>query len=787
MGFSSIVGFLRLSIVVTFAVMAMVFSVLLYQIEDSAHKQFVERSYASMDRSVSRYQEWRESHFSVLRQLTSDPYIIQKTSELLAVKMVPDTLKGSDALKALREYMGPKLLDGGYLGMFIISPDGYNYGSMRDSNLAYINITKIQMPDLFEKARSGESVMTPPILSDVALKYSELTQSTMFMVSPIKNAKGDIIALLGVRLDPYADFSLLFANNAHGETGELYIVNRRGYFLSKGRFLDKLVENDQVQEENQAILTIKALSLSSSEITRHTYHDNFYDGATRERASDLGPESEIIHQYINYYGEEVFGFWRWSGEHNFALVSEVAVAELHADQKIILTISYVFAAVVAVLLLLIFAATYRLKIKFRDKHLSFVKQMAEGEGYLAALRDAIIVVNQFGIIEYINEIACDLFEVESADVLQTHILSFLKGSDEYVHLMPEFRPLHQVYNHGDDFHVGYFLFEGDSKRADKKLSYVATVLKSQSQHMGAFLQIRDVSVVSNRLDQQRLAEKNNIRLLTKQRELMKDVILEAQKPMMELSSYMKLIHSSSGNLPDALKQYIQLSVRSVRELSKMSEDLVLITDHFKIDEGNNQQEVNISLILEMLHQKYSLEFANHGYEFYISESIKEAPNVRANHDKLRHVLEQIIRRTIKFNYHNGSLMVRCMVLENDLMKIDILESPGDYTEKDGPGEDDIDKERTFDYTMAISMQVLEYIVGAIGGRFGYKEVLGSYNSYWIELPLAIKGSDNNQLPETTTNLIYSGNDNESGVDAKKAIHALDEEDETTETASKSVK
>ncbi len=755
--------------------MAMAFLLLIYQIKDDAQEQFIERSYASMDRSLAHYNDWRSDHLKVIKRIAADPYVLEKTTALLETDLVPDTLMTSDDLHILREYIGPQLLNYGYLGMFIISLEGFNYGSMREDNLTYTNVVKSQMPDVFNDVLDGASVITPPMLSDVPLKYDEVVQSTMFMLTPMWDADGRVMAILSIRLDPYADFSLMFAHNNYGETGESFIVDRRGYFLSHARFLGELVAKNQLKNESQAILTTKGLAFSSAEITRNTYTSTPVMHLQREGGMELDTGSESLRRYINYYGEDVYGFWRWSPEYGVALVSEVSVEELNANQDLVMTIIYGVAAIVSFVLLLVFGSTYSLKMKFFESRTSFGKQLRVREGYLDAMVDAIFVVNQFGIVEYVNKSACDLFNVSSEDILNHHILSILRDSDDYMHLVPELKPLHQVYNDGDDFKEGYFLFDSGSMQKHKKLHYVATAIKRGSRHLGAVLQIRDISVVSNQLDQQRLAEKKNFRLLTEQRELMKAVILEAQKPLVELSSYINLIHSGSNQMPEVLQKYLSSSLRSIGDMTKMSEDLKLITDYFEVDESARQQEVNISILLEDLRKKYREMFEKQSFEFYISDSIKDAPNVRANYDKMSHVLEQIIHRAIKFNLHNGSIMIRGSVIKGGYLKVDILESPKVLSNDENdqnPKEVSIDA-HSIDYTMTISMQVLEYIVRAIGGRFGYHSVLGSYNSYWLELPLAINIADDNK-PQITSALLYHGAEGDADTNHD---HHYDHEDD----------
>ena len=58
----------------------------------------------------------------------------------------------------------------------------------------------------------------------------------MFMVGPIRNEKGDVIAALSNRIDPDQDFNSVLQTGRIGSTGETYLFDPSGVLLSQSRF-----------------------------------------------------------------------------------------------------------------------------------------------------------------------------------------------------------------------------------------------------------------------------------------------------------------------------------------------------------------------------------------------------------------------------------------------------------------------------------------------------------------------------------------------------------------------
>ena len=87
-------------------------------------------------------------------------------------------LRESPVTRELRNYVSQRINLGPTTGFFIIGPDNINLGSMRDANLGEINLLATQAPQYLDKAWAGETVLVPPVESDVHFEtFTDQTQA----------------------------------------------------------------------------------------------------------------------------------------------------------------------------------------------------------------------------------------------------------------------------------------------------------------------------------------------------------------------------------------------------------------------------------------------------------------------------------------------------------------------------------------------------------------------------------------------------------------------------------
>ncbi|MDO6435946.1 HAMP domain-containing sensor histidine kinase [Cyclobacterium sp. 1_MG-2023] len=186
--------------------------------------------------------QWMQFRKNNIRKLGSNAFLVNKTEEILDLPQDSSALISSPITSELRAFFQPILDLNEDLGVFLISPNYISVFSMRDSNTGSFNLIAKESKSLLDKVLfEGETILVPPIKSDVALesKYTEDKWHTMFLLTPIYHQE-KIIAAFAIRLDTQKDFSRILEMGRIGESGESYGFNSQGKIVTNSRFEEKL-------------------------------------------------------------------------------------------------------------------------------------------------------------------------------------------------------------------------------------------------------------------------------------------------------------------------------------------------------------------------------------------------------------------------------------------------------------------------------------------------------------------------------------------------------------------
>ena len=269
-------------------------------------------------------QTWLTGWESHAQAIATEPAMRSQVSSLLRKQPTSNILEHSRELRRIREIVvdyGGQLQN---VGFFIISPEYINIGSMRDSNLAQINLIAEERPDLLAKAFSGEMVLVPSMLSDVPLEGAngeEEFPASMFILAPIRLPKGEVIALLALRMDPITEFGRLTASGFVGESGETYFANDRGAMISSSRFEQSLRATGILGQNQSSILNIQLHNVQA---------DTSTSAPTLTSAGAATVKHQTGHNftgYKNYRNAQVIGVWNWNDKLGFSVITEIEKSE----------------------------------------------------------------------------------------------------------------------------------------------------------------------------------------------------------------------------------------------------------------------------------------------------------------------------------------------------------------------------------------------------------------------------------------------------------------------------
>ena len=207
-------------------------------------------------------------------------------------------LQQSPALFKLREFFNQNDVFKN-LGFFVINNDNISIASLRDENIGAQNLISLQKPELLKKVFQGQTLLIPPIESDVALENEDgqliENPSTLFIATPIIH-KQKIIAVFALRINTLKQFSKL-AENAH-----FNLFNTTHIFNSQGQLLDN-TKQARIFDAKNPIFNLTSKNHSQG----------------------------VLQEYKNITGENVFSAWIWDEKLGLGVSSEIPIENAMAS------------------------------------------------------------------------------------------------------------------------------------------------------------------------------------------------------------------------------------------------------------------------------------------------------------------------------------------------------------------------------------------------------------------------------------------------------------------------
>ncbi|OSM00274.1 putative multi-sensor hybrid histidine kinase [Magnetofaba australis IT-1] len=300
-----------------------------------------------LESSVERLHFWVQSQQNLLAQLGRDPELVAITEELLKLESkTPQTLSQAPAQALVRAFFAARESRFGRIGFHIISPDGANLASQHNADLGERNIIGAVKPRLLRKAFSGQPVFVPPIqISDMPnpdAAAAEEQKINMFFAAPIRNAQGDVIAVLTQQLLPSGQLSRIMQYGRIGHTGETYLLDVNGRIITESRFKQDLARIGVLLVGEQSDSTDLIARDPGGDMTRG-YHPRtpLAERPFTKMAADLVQQGRMalnrsdphvametplrmnVEGYRDYRGVPVMGAWRWLPDIELGLASEI--------------------------------------------------------------------------------------------------------------------------------------------------------------------------------------------------------------------------------------------------------------------------------------------------------------------------------------------------------------------------------------------------------------------------------------------------------------------------------
>jgi len=370
--------------------------------------------------------------------------VIDATQQLLETERDPRFLTRHHAQADLRAHFEPILGQSGDLGIFVIAPDYISLASMRDENVGTANLIAEQRPDLLERVFQGETLLIPPVQSDVPLPdvsgtYKKNKLPTMFIATPIRGDEGQIIAVLTFRIDPSSDFSRIAQLGNLGETGETYAFDKNGILMTESRFTDQLIEIGLLELEEISINRIRIANPGVNLLLGESpdIESTEYPLTTMAQSALMGIQGTNVDGYLDYRGVEVYGAWLWDEILGVGLATEIdaeeALAPYYRTRRSMLNLMNTTLFVSILLAIGLLYVRWRRDRDLKIAYQALQKSEQQNRSILENTVDAIISIDENNLITSFNRAAERMFGYNAEEVLGNNVHVLMPEPDHSEH------------------------------------------------------------------------------------------------------------------------------------------------------------------------------------------------------------------------------------------------------------------------------------------------------------------------------------------------------------------
>ena len=307
------------------------------KMEGATKQQIADMLQTILNANTEALRAWSVTMKSEAEDIAEDDRVRELVTSLIqkakSSSQVQAALLTASQLSTLRVHLKPVLDRRGFTGFVVLDTNFLVVASMRDQ------LVGMQRPpgnaEALASCLAGNSLVTQPFPS-VAMLLDEKGNlragvPTMFAAAPVRSADGQVIAILGLRIEPDKDFTRILATARAGQTGETYAFGRDGKQLSESRFDNDLKRLGLIPDADDArsILTLELrdplvdLSQGRQSPKRRTELP-FVHAVSVALAGRAGADAN---GYRDYRGVPVVGAWTWLDDFNMGLVTEMDRAE----------------------------------------------------------------------------------------------------------------------------------------------------------------------------------------------------------------------------------------------------------------------------------------------------------------------------------------------------------------------------------------------------------------------------------------------------------------------------
>jgi PAS domain S-box-containing protein len=731
-----------------------------------------------LDTTVATVKGWSFERITVVELNATNPEIrqhilslVQKTAD--RPKITTDELMKFSEQQWLHKHLGLITQKYNFTGFVVFDKTGLQVSALL--NLPVGRRDLMEKSDFVTRALNGQSVLSVPFKSEIPLPDSQgvLREAwpTMFVAAPVFDDKGEVAAVLSFRLKPEIDFASLFKVARPGSSVETYAFNRQGVIISKSRFEGQLKSIGMLspKPEISSLLNMEVRDPGGNTIAGFVPQVPRADQPLTRMAKSAvtGETSWDVEGYNDYRGVPVVGAWTWLKEFDFGVSFEIDVAEAYGPTIILnRTFLILFALLLSLagLALILFHRHERAKeskVLDRQQTRQIARRM---QSIFNSAIDAIIIIDQMGIIESFNPAAEEIFGYSKDEVIGHNVKL----------LMPE--------PYAGE-HDGYL----NNYKRTGKAQIIGTVRELTGLRKDGNLFFMELAVSEFQLDSG-IKFTGVVRDISERKKIEQDMVLASQEAEKASNSKSQFLSQMSHELRtplNAILGFAQILKAQTEKIDKnvhkncvshimtagkhLLELINEILDLSRIETGNltvTLEPVELApLVREVLAFCQPLATAHTiGFSDHISGKADHV--VIANRVRLRQVLLNLVSNAIKYNREQGTVTLSCQIHDKHRLRIVVTDTGPGISEKDQQilfqpfsrlRNDVLSVEGT-----GIGLTISQMLVELMEGQISIISEVGKGSAFTVELPLSTEPLD--RIPqEVETSQFSSVPESEAGL------------------------
>jgi len=402
---------------------------ILNQTEKSIRVQTVASLHSVLQSSHRALRDiWADDLMHDTATLATSPQFVAHVRTLLADVAAGgrQALLASPALPAMRQWLDASLHYHHYSGFFVIARDGNTLASMHDADTGAPNPIVRHRQHWLDLAFQGQTQIAPPMPTDGASEMQ--AKPVMYVLAPVMDGQGEVIAVLAVRQDPLHHFSHLVETGYLGNSGETYAFDRQGRLLSDTRFSDTLRAAGLLGADQVAVLnvSIRDPGVELSAGTRPVGKPAEWPLTEMARQATAGESGSDAEGYRDFRGVRVLGAWLWDDRLGIGFAAEIdeeeALAPFHLLRQVLLGVVGL-GILISLGLVGLTLWVERRSARAAQESAAYLRNILDNT------KDAIVGIDDQGIVEAANPAAERLFGHAEKELIGRYFNRLVPGPD----------------------------------------------------------------------------------------------------------------------------------------------------------------------------------------------------------------------------------------------------------------------------------------------------------------------------------------------------------------------